>query len=78
MMESSETIAISVTCSRCGKLSPFDGCDATGCTWRAEAVLSAIAEGALVNVVCKSSDEGRAARRLNVTIEAYRGTKGNA
>jgi hypothetical protein len=72
---------IVIVCSICDKESPFDGCDAVGCTWRTEVVLNAIRDGALMNVVCdesNNSEEDTALGRLNVTVSAYRTTEGSA
>jgi hypothetical protein len=80
-MSDEPVTSIIVICSACGKESPFEGCDAIGCTWRAEAVANAIRDGALMNVVCdrsNNSDEDIALGKLNITISAYRETDGNA
>jgi hypothetical protein len=81
MMTGEPALNVIVICSICEKKSPFDGCDAPGCTWRAEAVAQAIRDGALMNVVCDGSNnsaEDIALGRINIKISAYRNTDGTA
>ncbi len=81
MFKSKENVSIIVYCADCGKQAPSAGCDAKGCTFRAEALADAVRNGALVHVVCDetdNSDEDRKNGYLNFTVSAYPVTVGTA
>lgn len=74
-------IHVVIYCSICSKEPPYGGCDATGCTWRTEAVANAIRDGALFYVVCdesNNSEQDISAGKLTATVNVYRTTKGIA
>jgi hypothetical protein len=81
MTQTTGDFVVTVICAVCDKKSPFRGCDAPGCSWRAEALAEAVHSGAMTRIVCDDSNNSPEERRvgqLNFTIEAYRGTKGTA
>lgn len=69
---------ITVVCSGCGRESPFQGCDLPDCTWRAEYVGRLLRDGAPHRVVCAPpTDQDRAERRVNISIEVWQEVEGN-